>query len=88
METRLSPDHRENVKYTSVTINQDFASKTHRDTGNAGLSIATCVGDFTTGGELLYWSEDDGCEALESLTLDQAMIMDTSMAMATSMARL
>lgn len=41
-------------KYTTITINRDMKAKKHIDTGNAGNSVITGLGDFTGGNLLVY----------------------------------
>lgn len=41
----------ENFEYTSITVNENYKSKPHRDKGNCGDTYIIAFGDFT-GGEL------------------------------------
>jgi len=42
------------ISWTGIQINQDYASKPHKDTGNHGNSIIVGFGNYT-GGELNVW---------------------------------
>ena len=45
--------------WTTVTLNDDFASARHRDGGNSGLSYILSVGDHQAG-RLWVWPRDCG----------------------------
>ena len=53
---------------TSISINRGYAAKKHRDSYNVGPSMTMAFGAFT-GGELLYWPNDDGSNCLEDLSV-------------------
>merc|ERR1719473_1703100 len=40
-------------RFTSISLNYDFAARVHRDTGNAGPSLLRVLGNHV-GGEVLY----------------------------------
>ena len=53
-------------RFTTVTVNKDYAGKLHRDSNNAGPSVIKAFGKFT-GGRLEYHENDDGRIALDML---------------------
>ena len=55
--------------FTSVNINFGYAARVHRDGNNIGPSMTKSLGSFT-GGNLLYWENDDG--RLDLSTADPA----------------
>ena len=62
-------------EWTTITVNDGFASARHRDSGNAGLSFIKTVGDYE-GGDLFAWPSDDGRKTLGSLAYGEADTLD------------
>ena len=62
--------------FTSISCNYNYAAKLHRDGNNVGPSMTKSFGQFT-GGELLYWGDDDGTLPLAALPA-KAPTYDTS----------
>ena len=62
----IIPSELHEFRFTSVTVNKDYASKRHRDGNNMGPSMIRAFGDFQ-GGELEYFPNDNGKKAVESL---------------------
>lgn len=62
--------------FTSISMNFDYAAKTHRDGNNLGPSMTKAFGDFTFG-ELMYWKDDDGHLPLERLRVSDAECLNT-----------
>ena len=62
-------------KWTTITVNDGFASSRHRDSGNAGLSFIKTVGDYH-GGSLFTWPSDDSRKTLGSLAYGEAETLD------------
>ena len=50
-------------------MNFAYAARRHRDSYKVGPSVVKAFGSFT-GGELLYWPEDNGNKSVEALTFD------------------
>ena len=61
--------------FTSVTINSNFSAKIHRDRNNLGLSLITSIGNYT-GGNLLYWEDDDHKMSLDEVAKHEPRIVD------------
>ena len=63
--------------FTSISVNFAYAAKIHRDSNNLGPSVTKAFGPFS-GGQLLYWRNDDAVSSLEKLlTLNDARPLDT-----------
>ena len=45
------------LPFTTISLNKNYAGRLHRDSGNFGPSIGLAIGPFT-GGKLRYWAED------------------------------
>ena len=69
------PNQMAGFKFSSVTINKDFASRRHRDRNNAGPSIVHAFGNFQ-GGELGYFPYDDGRKEVEGLCDEEMTCLD------------
>jgi len=65
----------DDFRWTSVTINSDFASKRHRDRSNQGPSAILALGHFT-GGQLKVWKDDDRSGGVASLNAEDAVEID------------
>lgn len=63
---RLPSCFRELFPFSSVSVNFAYAAKAHRDANNLGPSMVKAFGTFT-GGQLLYWPEDNGHDKIENL---------------------
>ena len=61
--------------FTSITVNSDFSAKIHRDRNNAGLSLITAIGNYT-GGNLLYWEDDNMTMSLEEVSQHEPRAID------------
>jgi len=48
-----------NFPFTSIHLNHGFAARRHRAEGQAAPTLIRALGDFTAGGRLRYWQEDD-----------------------------
>ena len=57
-------------------MNKGFACARHRDGANAGPSMLQAVGDFE-GGNLLVWPDDNGSGSVDSLSVRDAVELDT-----------
>ena len=68
---QLTPEQRDEFRFSTITVNKDFASARHRDRNNVGASAIVGAGPFSGGG-LLYWDKDDGSIPLSQLSLDEA----------------
>ena len=64
-------------QFTSITINKNHGAVAHRDSGNAGLSVARTCGNFV-GGNLYHFPMDDGSLAPAEMPLQDAIFLDTS----------
>ena len=62
-------------KFSAFSLNHGFASRRHRDAGNAGPSAVTAVGKFS-GGDLKYWDNDDLSSSIEGLPADKATTLN------------
>ena len=58
-----------------MTNNADFSAKVHRDRNNDGLSLITAIGNFT-GGNLLYWEDDDHTLSLDDVSKHEPQVID------------
>lgn len=63
--------------FTSVNVNYNYAARIHRDRGNCGPSFIKAFGDFT-GGELNYFSNDDGSLPLSLIPRSERECVDIS----------
>eukprot|EP00929_Paragymnodinium_shiwhaense_P070491 TRINITY_DN35696_c0_g1_i2.p1 TRINITY_DN35696_c0_g1~~TRINITY_DN35696_c0_g1_i2.p1 ORF type:complete len:1151 (-),score=194.30 TRINITY_DN35696_c0_g1_i2:189-3641(-) len=63
--------------YTSISVNEGFAARRHRDGGNEGPSMTKAVGAFE-GGRLLYWPDDDGGPAVADLPWAERTCLDSA----------
>ena len=61
--------------FTSISVNYGYAARKHRDGYNAGPSVLKTFGEFT-GGNLLYWPDDDGQEDVRALSESRARCFD------------
>ena len=61
--------------FSSISVNFAYGAKPHRDAFNLGPSIVKAFGSFT-GGELLYWPEDNGHDQIENLARSSAEKFD------------
>ena len=52
-----------------------FFGKNHRDRNNSGLSLITSIGNYT-GGNLLYWEDDDHKMSLDEVAKHEPQIVD------------
>ena len=66
---------REDFHWSTITVNDGFASARHRDSGNAGISYIKSVGCYT-GGSLYAWPNDDRKKTLASLDYGEAELLD------------
>ena len=69
---RWLQDHRpqemqSEVPFTSIAMNSGYAAKRHRDSANEGPSAIKAFGNFSNGGELLFWPDDDRLRPLQKL---------------------
>mmetsp|Transcript_124233 Transcript_124233/g.247551 ORF Transcript_124233/g.247551 Transcript_124233/m.247551 type:complete len:510 (+) Transcript_124233:70-1599(+) len=48
-----------NFPFTSIHLNHGFAARRHRAENQAAPTLIRAVGDFSTGGRLRYWQDDD-----------------------------
>ena len=64
-----------NHTFTTMTINSDFSAKIHRDRNNDGLSLSTSIGNYT-GGNLLYWEDDDHTMPLDEVSKHEPQVID------------
>jgi len=73
LRDRLPGSEAHQFKWTSFNVNKNYAGKIHRDGNNFGPSMISAFGDFT-GGDLNYYSHDDGKIDLQKLekTKDKA----------------
>ena len=62
--------------WTSIQVNKGFACARHRDVGNAGPSMLHALGEFD-GGNLLVWPDDKGTGPVNSLSVRDAVELDT-----------
>ena len=62
--------------FTSISVNFNYAARLHRDGNNAGVSLSRSLGVFT-GGELIYWPNDDKRTPLGQLRERDAVVVDT-----------
>ena len=62
--------------FTFINVNYDYGARIHRDGNNLGPSMTKSFGHFS-GGELLYWGEDDGSSPLERLRRDDAQAINS-----------
>ena len=67
----MTPDQQEEFRFSTITLNKDFASRRHRDVNNLGPSAIVGAGPFTGGG-LLYWDQDPGKGSVWDLPQDGA----------------
>ena len=72
--------------FSSVSVNFAYAARRHRDSYNVGPSVVKAFGSFT-GGELLYWPEDNGNKKVEALEWDSAQKFDARRELSTSTRR-
>ena len=63
-------------RWSSIAFNVGLKCKRHRDTGNAGPSAATGLGDYT-GGALMIWPDDDGKTTLDKLDFEDAGFLNS-----------
>ena len=71
-----SPDiYKVPFPFPSISINHAYAAKKHRDGYNAGPSVLKTFGDFS-GGQLLYWPNDDGLVDVIALPDSGALVFD------------
>ena len=63
------------IACTSIQLNQGFACAKHRDRGNKGPSSIRSLGSHT-GGELLYWADDDQTLPAHQLPVKDAVTLD------------
>lgn len=68
------PKEAADFKFTSISVNCNYAARQHRDNGNFGPSFIGALGEFT-GGELNYWPEDAG-GSLESVPRERKVALD------------
>merc|ERR1711970_589287 len=77
-------DAEHDFPFTCITINSGFEGRLHRDRLNVGPSFIKAMGSFS-GGELVYYTGDDGKVALDKLKQErrvhlnvrrQAMLFD------------
>ena len=61
--------------WTTITVNDGFASARHRDSGNEGPSLIQAVGNFA-GGELMVWQEGSNRKTLGDLDVADARVLD------------
>lgn len=61
------------VPYTSITVNQNYRAKAHKDKGNVGPSFLVAFGDYT-GGDLKLWESDEE----HSVDVRQPLVRDFS----------
>lgn len=66
--------------FTSISVNYNYAARTHRDSGNVGPSLTRSFGTFH-GGSLKYWCQDDGSLSLEELEQFSATVLETGRAL-------
>ena len=71
----MSEAQKRDFKWTSISVNQGFAARRHRDTGNAGPSMIASFGKFR-GGRLNYWEDDDGKTNINDLPDSAAVKLD------------
>jgi len=62
--------------FTSISVNYEYGAKIHRDANNAGPSMTRAFGEFT-GGQLLYWKDDDAELPVDKLVLNDAISLDS-----------
>ena len=65
------------LPHTSVCINKGYAARCHRDKGNVGPSVLLTAGTFT-GGNLRYWSHDNGEVNASNLGETGSTLLDVS----------
>lgn len=61
--------------FTSINVNHGYGARLHRDGNNEGASLIQAFGDFT-GGELLYWPEDDKSKHFDTFKEEDAVKVD------------
>ena len=66
---------RDDFEWSTITVNDGFASARHRDSGNEGHSFIKSVGDYE-GGSLYVWPDDHSGKVLKSLSYGEAKITD------------
>lgn len=71
----------EEFPFTSIHVNSGFASRRHRDHGSAGPAAVRAFGDFS-GGQLVYWPEDDQSAEVERLPDAAGRLLDVRAATA------
>jgi len=49
----------QDLPFTTISLNKNYAGRLHRDSGNMGPSIGLAIGPFT-GGRLCFWANDSG----------------------------
>ena len=59
--------------FSSIQLNKNFACRRHRDQGNAGPSALAAFGTFSRG-RLWTWEHDDWCCCLEDLSYAQGAL--------------
>ena len=69
------PEGMSKHSFTSVTINSNFSARIHRDRNNSGLSLITVIGNYT-GGNLLYWEDDDNKMSLDEVSTHEPQVVD------------
>ena len=69
------PNEMARHSFTSITINSDFSARIHRDRNNDGLSLVTAIGNYT-GGNLLYWEDDDMTMSLDGVSQHEPQVID------------
>ena len=69
------PEEMSKHSFTSVTLNSNFSARIHRDRNNSGLSLITAIGNYT-GGNLLYWEDDDNKMSLDEVSKHEPQVVD------------
>ena len=64
-----------NHSFTSITINSGFSARIHRDRNNDGMSLITAIGNYT-GGNLLYWEDDNMTMSLDEVARHEPRVID------------
>merc|ERR1712087_728236 len=67
------------MPFTTISLNEGYAAKRHRDKFNEGPSVAIATGSFT-GGRLIYFPEDDRHVDLDRLRYADCVHIDTGAA--------
>ena len=72
----MPPGLKHPFPFTSISVNYDYGARIRRGGNSMGASMTKSFGCFT-GGELLYWGEDDGLTPLDRMRREDACAIDS-----------